>query len=50
MMMSEMMKGGSNGNMSAMLPFMMMGGGNFEDMFDFDFDFNVDEEESEDEE
>jgi len=51
MMMSEMMKGGtSTNNMSAMIPFMMMGGGSFEDMFDFDFDFDVDEEESEDEE
>lgn len=48
MMMSEMMKGsgsagmGSASGMSAMLPFMMLSGGNgFADMFDgmFDFDF-----------
>lgn len=56
MMMSEMMKGGTgNNNMSAMLPFMMMGGGNMSDMFDgmFDFDLELDdseEDESEDEE
>lgn len=52
MMMSEMMKGGT-GNMSNMLPFMMMSGGGFGDMFDgmFDFDdFNEVETETEDDE
>lgn len=54
MMMSEMMKGSMSGtgnnNMSAMLPFMMMSGGNMGDMFDGMFDFDVDlEEESEEE-
>lgn len=50
MMMSEMMKGHSDGtnsnNMSAMLPFMMMGGG-MSGMFDgmFDFDESADESE-----
>lgn len=47
MMMSEMMKGSSSGtgtsNMSAMLPFMMMGGG-MSDMFDGMFDFEDDSE------
>lgn len=47
MMMSEMMKGNSSGtgtsNMSAMLPFMMMGGG-MSDMFDGMFDFEDDSE------
>ena len=53
MMMSEMMKGGmagtGNGNMSAMLPFMMMSGGNMGDMFDgmFDFDMDLEEEDTE---
>lgn len=50
MMMSEMMKGntaGTNGNgMSAMLPYMMMGGG-MSDMFDGMFDFEDDETEEE---
>lgn len=48
MMMSEMMKGGSGtSGMSNMLPFMMMGNGGFENMFDgmFDFDFDTDDEE-----
>lgn len=55
MMMSEMMKG-SNGTsgMGNMLPFMMMGNGGFENMFEGMFDFDFDEaeetEESEDEE
>ena len=55
MMMSEMMKGGmagtGNGNMSAMLPFMMMSGGNMGDMFDgmFDFDMDLEEEDTEQE-
>ena len=48
MMMSEMMKGGTTGasNMSSMLPFMMMGGGNFGSMFDgmFDMDISDDDE------
>lgn len=53
MMMSEMMKGGSGtSGMSNMLPFMMMGNGGFENMFegmfDFDFDTDNDNEESED--
>lgn len=47
MMMSEMMKGNngmSNNNMNSILPFMMMSGGNFSDMFEgmFDFDFDTD--------
>lgn len=48
MMMSEMMKGNSGtSGMSNMLPFMMMGNGGFENMFDgmFDFDFDTDDEE-----
>lgn len=52
MMMSEMMKGGSGtSNMGNMLPFMMMGNGGFENMFDgmFDFDFDSDEDEDEEE-
>lgn len=52
MMLSQMMNGndGTNGsmafgNMSAMLPFMMMGGGNgMSEMFDGMFDFDVDDE------
>jgi len=49
MMMSEMMKGNnSSGNMGNILPLMMMGGGNFENMFegmfDFDFDTDIDED------
>ena len=52
MMMSEMMKGNngmSNNNMSSILPFMMMSGGNFSDMFEgmFDFDFDTDTEDEE---
>ena len=51
MMMSEMMKGnaaGTNNNgMSAMLPFMMMGGGGMSDVFDGMFDFEDDETEEE---
>lgn len=56
MMMSEMMKSNNgSGNMSNMLPLMMMSGGNFGDMFEgmFDFDFDTDSEdkdETEDEE
>jgi len=53
MMMSEMLKGNTgNSGMSNMLPFMMMGNGGFETMFDgmFDLDLEDDEEESEDEE
>lgn len=53
MMMSEMMKGASgagNNNMSAILPFMMMGGGNMSDMFDGMFDFDLDIDDSEEEE
>ena len=58
MMMSEMMKGGNGNtsNMGNMLPFMMMGNGGFENMFDGMFDFEFDDteddedEESEDEE
>lgn len=53
MMMSEMMKGASgtgSNNMSAMLPFMMMGGGNMSDMFDGMFDFDLDIDDSEEEE
>lgn len=50
MMMSEMMKGTPTGpntsNMSAMLPFMLMGGG-MSDMFDGMFDFEDDETEDE---
>lgn len=54
MLMSEMMKGSTanaavntSGGMSAMLPFMMMSGGGFTDMFDgmFDFDAVADDEE-----
>ena len=56
MMMSEMMKGGSESSgMGNMLPLMMMGNGGFENMFEgmFDFDFSAEddaEEESEDDE
>ena len=52
MMMSEMMKGmsGNGGNgMSAMLPFMMMNGGNFGDMFGGIFNMTDDEAVEEDE-
>ena len=60
MMLSQMMKGDNgstgvamngNGGMSAMLPFMMMGG-NMGDMFDgmFDFDINSDDDEELEEE
>jgi hypothetical protein len=53
MMMSEMMKGNTgtaNNGMSAMLPFMMMSGGNFNNMFDgmFDFDFDTTDDNDED--
>lgn len=52
MIMSEMMKGangssssiGSSGGMSAMLPFMLMSGGGFTDMFDGMFDFDCSDE------
>lgn len=51
MMMSEMMKGGTENatanGMSAMLPFMMMGGG-MSDMFGGMFDFDEADEEAED--
>ena len=55
MMMTEMVKGmngtGDSGSgMNAMLPFMMMGGGNgFGDMFDGMFDFGDEDGETEDE-
>ena len=50
MMISEMMKGnsGSNNNMGNMLPFMLMGGGNFEDMFSGMFDTDEDDIEEDD--
>ncbi len=49
MLMSEMMKGGTGGNqMGNLLPMMMLGGGNFSNMFDGMFDF--DEEDAEEEE
>lgn len=49
MMMSEMMKGGSGSNgFGNMLPFMMMGGGNFDNMFDGMFDFDMDDEDATD--
>ena len=48
MMMSEMFNGnGSTNGMSAMMPYMLLGGGDFSDMFDGMFDFeetNVGEE------
>lgn len=51
MLMSEMMKGtggfGSGGGMNSVLPFMMMGGGGFGDMFDGIFDGEDDDEEEE---
>ena len=59
MMLSQMMKGennssgmlnGKSGGMSAMLPFMMMGGNMgemFDGMFDFDVDNDTDVEEEE---
>jgi len=59
MMMSEMMKGnngntnnsgGVMGNMSNMLPLMMMSGGGFDNMFDGMFDFDFDDGELEEEE
>ena len=57
MMMSEMMKsngtGSGNilGNMSSMLPMMMLSGGGFDNMFDgmFDFDFGADADDDEEE-
>ena len=42
MMMSEMMKGNSNGSFQNLLPMMMFGGGNFENMFEGMFDFSLD--------
>jgi len=48
MLMSEMVKGGNsvNGNnMSSLLPFMLMGGGNVSNMFEGMFDFDTDDEE-----
>ena len=52
MMISEMMKGSSGGNMSSMLPFMMMSGmgGDLSNMFDGLFDDEDDDKESEVEE
>ena len=49
MMMSEMMKSGDRGNnsMSAMIPFMLMGGGNMSDMFGGMFDFGEDDNDEE---
>ena len=53
MMMSEMLKGdgsGSSNPMSAMLPMMLLGGGDtniFGDMLNFDFDTDFDEDEEE---
>lgn len=51
MMMSEMMKGNGTsdmgGNMSAMLPFMMMSNGGMSDMFDGMFDFLDEDDENE---
>ena len=44
MMLSEMMKGNGNGNMSNMLLFMMFSGNGFSDMFSGMFDFDEDEE------
>ena len=49
MLMSEMMNGknslsGDSNNMCSILPFMMLGGGNFSDMFDGMFDFDVDDD------
>ena len=47
MMMSEMLKGNgvgsNNSNMSSMLPFMLMNGGGFANMFDGMFDFDTTE-------
>ena len=52
MMMSEMLKGGTDNNsMSAMIPFMLMSGNSMSNMFDGMFDFGCeDEDEDEDEE
>ena len=52
MMMSEMMKGnsGTGFNMNSMLPFMMMGGGNFENMFGGLFDGIMNDNEVEEDE
>ena len=48
MMLSEMMKGGSgNGNFGNMLPLMLMGGGNFDNLFSGMFDFDSDDEDVE---
>ena len=49
MLMSEMMNGknglsGDSNNMGSILPFMMLGGGNFSDMFDGMFDFDTDDD------
>ena len=48
MMMSEMLKGNgvgsNNSNMSSMLPFMLMNGGGFTNMFDGMFDFDTTED------
>ena len=46
MMMSEMFKGnnGSGGNFSSMLPFMMMSGGGFDNMFDGMFDMGFEDD------
>ena len=50
MMISEMMKGnsGSNNSMGNMLPFMLMSGGNFEDMFSGMFDTDEEDIEEDD--
>ena len=51
MMMSEMMKGNTgNNNFNGMLPFMMMGNGGFENMFEGMFDFDFEDAEETDEE
>ena len=48
MMLSEMMKGGSgNGSFGNMLPLMLMGGGNFDNLFSGMFDFDSDDEDVE---
>ena len=45
MMLSEMMKGANgSGGMNSMLPMMMLGGGNFENMFGDMLDFDIDDE------
>lgn len=49
MMMSQVMKsmtGNSNGNMNAMLPFMLMNNGGMSNMFDGMFDFGLEEDDA----